>query len=87
MEAFIREANTLLAMLAEEFGTSPGASKAKLRFILGIVEPVRQAAASDTLPLWSARPVASLWTFRALPRERLLGVAQWFCRPGVLRAA
>ncbi len=93
MEAFIREANALLAMLAEEFGTSPRVSQAELGCILGLVERMREAAASDRLPVRSARtiglgrPVASHWTLRTLPREQLVSLAQWFFRLGVPGAA
>jgi hypothetical protein len=91
VEAFIREADTLLEMLAQELATaerSSGASDAELRFILGLVRGMRQAAASGQLPPRAARTiglgrhVANRWTFRTRLGERLVGLEQWFSALG-----
>jgi hypothetical protein len=92
MEAFIREADTLLGMLAEEMTSSSrpsGASDAELRFILGLVQTMREAAASKQLPPRTARTiglgrhVVDHWTFRTRLGERLVGFEQWFATLGV----
>ena len=89
MEAFIREANTLLGMLDEELEAphrASGASDAELRFILGLVKTMRDAAASRALPPGTARTVGlgrhvvDHWTFRTRLGERLVGLEQWFSR-------
>jgi hypothetical protein len=91
VEAFIREADTLLGMLEQEMATSErpsGASDAELRFILGLVRGMREKAVSGQLPPRSARTiglgrhVANHWTFRTRLGERLVGLEQWFSTLG-----
>jgi hypothetical protein len=91
VEAFIREADALLGMLDEEFAAphrSSGASDAELRFILGLVQSMRDAAATRELPPRSARTVGlgrhvvDHWTFRTRLGERLVGFEQWFSTLG-----
>lgn len=91
MQAFIREADTLLGMLDEELAAqrrSSGASDAELRFIHGLVKSMRDAAASRTLPPRTARTmglgrhVADHWTSRSGLGERLVGLEQWFSTLG-----
>jgi hypothetical protein len=87
VEAFIREADVLLGMLDEELGAahrSSGASDAELRFILGLVRSMREAAETRALPPRSARTfglgrhVVDHWAFRAGLGDRLVGLEQWF---------
>ena len=89
MEAFIREANAVLVMLDEELAAphrASGASDAELRFILGLVERMRDVAISEELPPGSARTVGlgrhvvDHWTFRTRLGERLVGLEQWFSK-------
>jgi hypothetical protein len=91
MEAFIREADVLLGLLNEELGAyhrSSGASDAELRFILGLVRQMRDAAETHALPPRTARTfglgrhVVDHWTFRAGLGERLVGLEQWFSSLG-----
>jgi hypothetical protein len=91
VEAFIREADVLLALLDEELSAShrsSGASDAELRFILGLVRRMRDAAETDALPPRTARTfglgrhVVNHWTFRAGLGERLVGLEQWFSSLG-----
>jgi hypothetical protein len=91
VEAFIREADVLLGMLDEEL-TAPhrasGASDAELRFILGLVRSMREAAVTQSLPPRTARTVGlgrhvvDHWTFRTRLGERLVGLEQWFTTLG-----
>jgi hypothetical protein len=92
VEAFIREADTLLGMLEEELAAAhrtSGASDAELRFILGLVQRMREAALARALPPRSARTVglgrhvADHWTLRVGLGERLVGLEQWFTTLGV----
>ncbi len=92
MEAFIREAEALLGMLEEELSAAhrtSGASDAELRFILGLVQTMRDAAAARALPPRTARTVglgrhvADHWTFRPGLGERLVGFEQWFTTLGL----
>jgi hypothetical protein len=96
VEAFIREADLLLAMLDEELGAShrsSGASDAELRFILGLVRSMREAAQTCALPPRTARTfglgrhVVDHWSFRAGLGERLVGLEQWFSTLGVAGGA
>lgn len=91
MEAFIREADVLLGMLDEELAAphrSSGASDAELRFILGLVQRMREAAVTQVLPPRTARTiglgrhVVDHWTFRTRLGERLVGLEQWFTTLG-----
>ncbi len=91
MEDFIREADTLLGMLDEELASahrSSGASDAELRFILGLVRTMRDAAQARELPPGTARTiglgrhVVDHWTFRTRLGERLVGLEQWFSTLG-----
>lgn len=91
MEAFIREADLLLGMLDEELAAAhrtSGASDAELRFILGLVKRMRDAALARALPPRTARTfglgrhVVDHWTFRIGLGERLVGLEQWFSTLG-----
>jgi hypothetical protein len=91
VEAFIHEADALLGMLEEELSAAhrtSGASDAELRFILGLVQTMRDAAVARALPPRTARTVglgrhvADHWTFRPGLGERLVGFEQWFTTLG-----
>jgi hypothetical protein len=91
VEAFIREADTLLGMLDEELAAAhraSGASDAELRFILGLVRRMRDAAVTRALPPRTARTVGlgrhvvDHWAFRRGLGERLVGLEQWFSNLG-----
>jgi hypothetical protein len=91
VEDFIREADKLLGMLDEELASScrsSGASDAELRFILGLVRSMRDAARTRELPPGTARTVGlgrhvvDHWTFRTGLGERLVGLEQWFSTLG-----
>jgi hypothetical protein len=92
VEAFIREADTLLELLDQELAAAhrtSGASDAELCFIQGLVQHMRDAALAHALPPRTARTVglgrhvADHWTFRIGLGERLVGLEQWFTRLGV----
>lgn len=91
MDAFIREADSLLGLLEEELASShrsSGASDAELRFIQGLVKSMRHAALTSELPPRTARTfglgrhVVDHWTFRSGLGERLVGLEQWFSTLG-----
>jgi hypothetical protein len=91
VDAFVREADALLTLLAVELGADArpsGASDAELRFIIALVERMREAAAGGALPPQAARSiglgrhVVDHWPFRPGLGERLVGLEQWFATLG-----
>jgi hypothetical protein len=82
VDAFVRQAEFLFALLAEERGAdarASGASDVELRFI----QRTRGAASCGSLPPHAVRrQMVDRWAFRPGLGERLLGLEQWFSTLG-----